>query len=808
VTFLFTDVEGSTRLVQEIGGERFAAELMEHRDRVREIVIAFDGVEFGTEGDAFFIAFSSATRGLAAAEAMQSSLSDGPMRIRIGMHSGEPLVVEGDYVGLDVHKAARICSAAHGGQVLVSDTTRELVRADLRDLGFHRLKDLGTAERLWQLGDREFPPLRTLRRGNLPVQPNPLLGRQRELTELIACAASHRLVTLTGPGGVGKTRLALAVAAELSEQTPDGAWWVPLAAVSDPELVLPSVSQAVGAPDGLVEFLLEKQLLLVLDNLEQVVHGAPRIADLLAEVPGLRAIATSREALAIAAEHEYRVPVLEEQPAVELFITRARQVKPNFRPEEAVAQICARLDQLPLAIELAATRARVMAPAEILAKLDQRLSLLVGGRRDLPERQATLRATIDWSYDLLPELEQEQFRAISVFEGSFDRDAAEGVCGTTLEGLESLIAKSLLRQTAHDRFFLLETLHDYAREQLADANEAERLQRRHAQWFLERAASASAALHGEHQHVWLDWLRAENDNLRAVLAWTLEEDLASGLALADTLFRPWHMRGQLPELIRWYERALRDAEGIESETLASALRTYGSALLFTEQYQRAEQVLTKSLGLSRRAGDPIGEAEALNTLGSVASSIGQVHEALRLHYAALKIARRVGDQRVAARSLHLAGEDLTDLQELDRARAMLEEAATLDTELGDRLSAMTSLHSLGDLALDGVDTTAAESRYREALQICHELADERSQAYCLAGLACVAALRGDTKRAGQLWGVASELENHLGLRMLAKERQRYERILDARADDPNFRAGREAAHQISLGQVIRELLVA
>jgi predicted ATPase/class 3 adenylate cyclase len=809
ITFVFTDIEASTRIVRELGAEEFARCLVEHRRAVRRIVAEHGGIEAGTEGDAFFLVFEDAGAALAAAAKLRTAGGSGGLRVRVGVHSGEGLVVDDDYVGLDVHKAARICSAGHGGQALVSEATKRHAgsRTPLRDLGYHRLKDLGAAVRIYQLGDEVFPPLRALRRSNLPLQPNPLLGRERELQELIALARAHRLVTLTGPGGVGKTRLALALAAELSEQARDGAWWVPLAGVSDPDLVLPTIAQVIGASDGLVEFLADKGILLVLDNLEQVLDGAAaRIADLLTMDPELRLIATSREALAIGAEQEYPVSVLEDQAAAELFITRARQVKPDFQPDPAVAEICARLDRLPLAIELAAARVRSITAVAILGRLGQRLALLADGRRDLPARQTTLRATIDWSYQLLSQQEREKFRAISVFEGSFDSEAAERVCDARLETIRSLVAKNLVRSTERGRLFMLETLHEYARELLTAAGETEALRRRHADWFLRLAADAAGALRGPEQRLWLQRLRADNDNLRAALAWTLDADLPRGLALAGTLFRPWHMAGRLSELVGWYERALLRRHAMDPSALAASLNGYGRALLFTAQNRRADTVLRESLALSRSSADFASEAEALNTLGSVLSNGGRNQDALRLHEEALGIGRRLGDRSVISRSLHLVGEVLRDLGHLDRAAAMLEEAATIDTERGDQFSAMTSLHSLGDLALDAGDDAAAEQHYRNALALCSELGDERSQVYCLAGLACVAAVRGDMRTAGRLWGAAEAVEERLGLRMLAKERKRYERVLDAHAGQPAFQAGRTASRGRPLEDVVRDLL--
>ena len=792
VTLLFTDVEGSTRLLHELGIERYAQELMTHRERVREAVLAHHGVEVGTDGDAFFVTFARAEDGLSAAAEIQAALAAGPIRVRMGLHTGEVLVADDDYVGLEVHKAARISAAAHGGQILVSQQTRELIGTQLRDLGEHRLKDLGAPERLFQLGDERFPPLRTLYRASLPVQPSPLVGRTEELAELVALARSNRLVTLTGTGGTGKTRLALALAAELSEHYLDGVWWVSLAAVSDHTLVLPTIGRAIGCGEDLAAYLSGRQLLLVLDNLEQILDAAPALAELLSGAPGLGMIATSRERLGLAAEQTYPVEPLSGADAIELFTTRARQVDPEFKPGLEVAAICDRLDRLPLALELAATRVKLLSGRQILARLEQRLPMLAGGRRDLPARQATMRAAIAWSYDLLSDNERRLFRRLAIFAGGFDLDAAEAVCGADLDELQSLADKSLLREQEEERYFLLETTREYAWERLDAAAETVELRGRHAAWFLELFASAEEGLRTAEQHEWLRRVRADNDNLRAVLAWALENSPAQGAELAAALFRPWRMSGQFDELIAWYEQALPRFAEIAPASRAAALVTFGDALMYTERNTRAEQVLTDALALFRSHADASGEASVLNSLGSVQSNAGSASRAIQLHEQALAIFRRAGDQRGISRSLHLLAENVRDVGELGRAASLLEQAVAIDTELGDTNGAMSSLHSLGDVALDQRDSAAAARHYRDALTICIELEDERSQAYCLAGLACVGALDGDLATAGRLWGLAERIEEQIGARMLARERSRYEDVLATLEGDEAFEDGRAA----------------
>ncbi len=711
----------------------------------------------------------------------------------------------GNYVGLDIHKAARICAAAHGGQVLVSQATRDLARDGLRDLGEFRLKDLTAPERLFQVGSDEFPPLRTLRPTNLPVQPGPLLGRLEELSELLTLARASRLVTLTGPGGSGKTRLALEVEARLSDEYQDGAWWVPLAAVSDPSLVLSTIAQSVGARGELREHLVGKRVLLLLDNLEQVLDCAPLIAELLGGLPDLSVIATSRERLAIAFEQEYPVPPLDEATAEELFVSRARQLEPGFEPDEAVGEICRRLDRLPLALELASTRVKLMTTAQMLSRIGRRLDLLSKGRRDAPDRQATMRATIGWSYDLLSEPEQALFRRLAVFAGSFELEAAEAVCGADLDGLQSLIEKGLLRRDGGNRFFLLELTREYALEQLHASREEEALRRRQAHWSVELAKRADEHYGTAEQGRWVVRLDADTDNLRAALAWCSEHEPEGAIALASPLFYPWHMHGRLRELISPLKRALAAPATLDAHTRAVGLRTLGDGLNFTEQYDTARQVLQESLALFRKLGDRPGEASVLMILGMGFTNQGSHAQAIDLIQAALAISREKGDKPGLARALNLVAGCFLDAGDLERSKEAIEEALAIHTELGAHSSAAADLGTLADIALLHGNHQQAERHSREALEMVTGFHDERNELYSVAQLACVAALQGDAHSAGHLWAVAEAAENRLGMRMIAVERATYERIITLLQDDQAFQAGYQTGRDIELAEAVREI---
>jgi predicted ATPase len=802
---VFTDIEGSTRLLRELGAQRYGVELELHRERVRSAVAAYGGVVLGTEGDAFFVAFARASDALGAASGVQVALGDGRIRVRIGVHTGEPLIVAGHYVGLDVHKAARICSAAHGGQVLVSEVTRALAGDGLRDLGVFRLKDLTAPERLFQLGAGSFPALRTLRPTNLPVQPGPLLGRREEEAELLVLARAERLVTLTGPGGSGKTRLALAIAAELSDEYADGVWWIPLAAITDPGLVLPTISQTLGARDELGEHLAGKRVLLLLDNVEQVLDSAPLIAELLGCLPDLSVIATSRERLAVSFEQEYPVPPLDEAGAEELFVSRARQLEPDFEPDETVRDICRRLDRLPLALELASTRVKLMSTAQMLTRLERRLDLLSRGRRDAPDRQATMRATIGWSYDLLPEPEQALFRGLGVFAGSFELEAAVAVCDADLDRLQSLADKSLLRRDAYGRFFLLELTREYALEQLRASGEQATVGRRHADWFLELARRVDEHHNSGDQGRSLLRLEADTDNLRAALAWCSEHDPAGAIELAHTLFRSWGMHGRYQELIPPLEEAFAVPTNLDDHTRAVGLRTLGSALNFTDQYDRSREPLEQSLTLFRKLGDRSGEVSVLRTLGMGFTNQGSHAQAIDLFQEALTMSRENGDKPSLGAALNLVAGCFFEMGELERSKNAIEEALAIHGELGNHGSAAADLGTLADIALAQGDHQQAERHSREALEVVTGFDDERNELYCIAQLACVAALRGDTHSAGRLWAVAEAVENRLGMRMLAVERARYERIITPLHDDQAFQAGYQAGRDIGLAEAVREI---
>src|SRR5687767_3354780 len=586
VTFLFTDVEGSTRLLHALGAEGYADALATHRRILRETCTRHGGVEVDTQGDAFFIAFPTAPGALAAADEARHQLSSGPIRVRMGLHTGTPHLTDEGYVGPDVHRAARIAAAGHGGQILVSSATAQLLDTQLRDLGDHRLKDLTAPERIFQLGTDEHPLLKTLHQTNLPVPATPFLGRETELDDIGALLARDgvRLVTLTGPGGTGKTRLALQAAADAADAFPAGVWWVPLAALRDPALVLESASAALGATGDLAEHIGDKRLLLLLDNFEHLTQAATDLAPLVAACPHLTLLVTSREPLHLGGEHEYAVDPLQRSEAVELFLTRALAVRRDFAANGEVALICERLDHLPLAIELAAARVKMLSPKALLQRLEQRLPLLAGGTRDAPERQRTLRATIEWSHELLSAGEQRLFARLAVFRGGCTLEAAEAVVDADLDTLQSLVDKSLVRVRDSGRFWMLETIRELALERLEASSEAEELRRRHADFFLALAEEAEPHL-VDARHPVLDALDVELDNLRAALDQLYAQDQVRFVELTGALGDFWLQRDH------YAEGGARLKLAISAAPLSTAARA---------------KVLAAASSIASAMGDPAG----------------------------------------------------------------------------------------------------------------------------------------------------------------------------------------------------------
>ncbi|MEP7224290.1 MAG: tetratricopeptide repeat protein, partial [Actinomycetota bacterium] len=755
VTFLFTDIESSTKLLHRLGVEGYAQALGEHRRVLRAAFTAQGGVEVDTQGDAFFVAFPTAPGALRAAADALGGLAPGPIRVRVGIHTGTPYLGEEGYVGADVHKGARIAAAGHGGQVLLSKETRELVGVEVTDLGEHRLKDFDEAVVIFQFGKERFPPLKTISNTNLPRPASSFVGRNKELAEVAALLRDGaRLVTLSGPGGSGKTRLALEAAAELVPEFKAGVFWVGLAALRDPALVPETIAQTLGAKDGLPEHIAERELLLLLDNLEQVVEAAPDLASLVESCPNLRLLVTSRELLRVRGEVEYPVPPLAEPEAVELFCARA-----GTEANETVHELCRALDDLPLALELAAARASVLSPQQILERLAGRLDLLKGGR-DADPRQQTLRATIAWSYDLLHEDEQRLFARLAVFAGGCTLEAAEQVTGADLDTLQSLVDKSLLRHT-DDRFWMLETIREFALDRLQESGEADELRPRHAAHLLALAEEAEPHLVGGSPREWLDRLEREHDNLRAALDHL--ESLGESqrvLRLAGAVSEFWDVRGHTAEGRRRLEGALA---ADEQPTLARAKALNGVSLMAGKSGDvaaartRAEQ----ALALHRTLGDAWGTANSLWLLGYAHLEEGDPAGAQQLISESVRLFHELGHQHVTLFATRTLAWTYAELGDLEQARAMHEENLTRARALQNKHAQAGTLSSLASIALEQGRVENSISLRKENLCISRDL-DPLDTGESLCGAARTLAFVGRGETAARLLAYYEALCEEIG----------------------------------------------
>jgi predicted ATPase len=803
VTFLFTDVEGSTRLLRDLGPTRYAAALAEHRRVLREAYGRHGGVEVDTQGDALFAAFTTAPGAVHAAAEAQSALAGGPVRVRMGLHTGTPLLTDEGYVGVDVHRAARIAAAGHAGQVLLSATTGSLVGGDgLRDLGEHRLKDLGAPERIYQLGDADFPPLKSLYQTNLPVPATPFLGRRHELEEVVALLARDdvRLLTLTGPGGTGKTRMALQATAEAAELFPDGITWVPLAQLRDSELLLPSAVQALGVKDEsgrgpgetLAVVLAGKRTLLLLDNAEHLLPSfATELAPLRA-IPGPTLLVTSRERLRLQGEHVYAVPSLSDRDGVALFLARARALEPAFAADQAVTELCARLDNLPLALELAAARTTLFSVDQLLERLGERLDLLKG-ERDADPRQETLRATIEWSYDLLAPDDQTLFRRLSVFAGGCTYEAAERVSGADPDLLQSLLDKSLLRRrggpAAMPRYGMLETIREYAVERLEESGESSSVRRRHAEYFLALAEEIEPNLVGPgSRSEWLDPLEREHDNLRAGMDWFAASGEADRvLRFAAALWRFWDRRGHLLEGRRRLESALR-ADERPTAARAKALGGAADMALTSGDVPTGGRCAREALDLHRNLGDAWGAAFSMLMVAYATGQEGDWPGAQQLFGESVGQFRELGDQHYALRAARAHAWAYYEGGDLEQAKELYERIIREARETRDRYPEGIALFGLANIAVDQGRLEDAVPLLEDGQRIFRELGDLLAIADGVGRFARILALADEPATAARVLSSSTALLEQIGAMppYVANVKEQTLALVRARLDDAAF----------------------
>jgi predicted ATPase/class 3 adenylate cyclase len=886
VTFLFTDVEGSTKRWEQHPQEMQRA-MQRHDGILRAAIEQHGGYVFKTVGDGFCAAFPTPHLALAAAMQAQRALygedwdpvldpRSPELRVRMALHTSVTEERDGDYFGPPVNRVARLLSAGYGGQVLLSHPTYDLVRdnlpsgASLRDMGEHRLKDLTRPEHIFHLVfpdlPTEFPPLRTLDNhpNNLPLQPTSLIGRENEVAAIVALLGREdsRLVTLTGPGGTGKTRLALQAAAEFVDRFADGAFLVNLAPITDHSLVISEIAKTLGVREGggqplianLKEHLREKQQLLILDNFEQLVEAAPTVSDLLLAAPRLKVLVTSRARLQLRGEKEYSVPPLQlpnikqlptlehlaQYEAVRLFTERAIDARSDFQVTNdnapAVAEICVRLDGLPLAIELAAARIKILPPQAMLTRLQSRLKLLTGGARDLPARQQTLRRAIEWSYDLLDEGEKQLLRRLAVFAGGRTLEAVEAVCNEAgdldiLDGVSSLADKSLLRQEVglggEPRLVMLETIHEYALEKLQESGEAEELRRRHARYFLEFAQEADEQLARSRHMEWLDRVEEEHNNLRAALEWSQitasEEGSGIGLLLAGALWRFWEVRGYLTEGREWLARVLssdaaasraaargggeqrRFAQPARSKVLIGAARL----ALFQSDHPAARPFIEESLTILGELGDKANLSIALGNLGFMLMNQGDLVGAHAAYEESVVIRRELGDKLGMAGALTNVGLVAALRGDFARARSLEEESLSMLSALDSKEGKAYALRHLGFIAHSEGDYEQARAQLRASLALFWELGNKRVVAECLAGLAAISGAEGRPEQAAKLFGAAQALYVALGTTMWDSDRPLYERDLAAaraRLGEEAWARAQQDGRAMSLEQAIEYAL--
>ncbi len=841
-TFLFSDIEGSTRLEEAVGRDRYAELRGRHRKILRAATEAHGGIEQGTEGDSLFVAFHEAPDAVEAAVAAQRAMAAEPrpdgatIKVRMGLHTGGAEQSGESLVGLGINRAARLAALAHGGQILASSLVRDQLvdrpveGVTMRDLGEHRLKDLSAPVRIVQIVadglPSDFPAVRSLdaRPNNLPTQLTTFVGRDAELEAAARLLAGTRLLTLTGPGGTGKTRLSLQLAARSSDDFPDGIFFVPLEPIRDRMLVAPRIASTLGVAEStarsidasLADWLRDKRLLLVLDNFEQVVAAAPIVADLLRAAPGIKAVVTSRAVLHVSGEQEYEVPGLPAPPdpsqesgmermtrgggdrpidlvalgqyaAVRLFIERAVAVRPGFSVTNenapAVAAISARLHGMPLAIELAAARIKLLSPDAILVRLDHQLDVLAAGARDLPERQQTLRGAIAWSYDLLDEGGKRLLDRLSVFAAGCDLASAEAICGPSseiggdiLDGLMALVDQSLVKveesAAGETRFRLLDTIREYAAEQLEADGETDLIRARHRDWYVALVPQAAAELSGPDQRRWLDRLELEHDDIRAVLDRAVAAPAPSvAIGVAFSMWRFWQKHGHLAEARRRLE-AMESAPWSHDdprlraklvEALGGTCWWQGDLDGMNPRYREALEIWQTLDDEAELANAYYNASFTYSTNVGFGPTEGDNDQTGLLYLERARDAfRRLGDRRGEANALWGLGNYHYFRRYPGNGEEQFRETLTIFGEVGDLTMEAWTLHMLGTSLLRNGHVDEARVNIAHAIRHFHAAGDASGLTLTFDDMSAVAVADGDLPRAARLRGAARNLTVETG----------------------------------------------
>jgi predicted ATPase/class 3 adenylate cyclase len=851
VTFLFTDIEGSTKLAQAYP-DQWESLRERHHSILQAAMDAYNGFVFQVIGDAFCVSFHNVHNGLCAAIDAQQKLSSEdwgktPVRVRMGLHTGSAELHGNDYRGyLTMTKVQRIMSVAYGGQVLLSNASAELLHHELpegitlRDLKEHRLKGLLVPEHLWQIVapdlQQDFPPLSSLNEipNNLPLQLTTFIGREKEINQIKKRLENNRLVTLTGSGGVGKTRLSIQVASELLAEYPNGVWLVELAPVTDPGFVTQAVCTVLDiTPQGktaainvLTDYLHSKKILLVIDNCEHVIDACAQLCEMLLHAcHNVRILASTREALGIEGESPYRVPslsladpigglkIIEQSEAVQLFVERAKIILPEYALTEinapTIAQICQRLDGIALAIELAASRVKLLKVDQIKERLDDSFRLLTGGTRTALPRQQTLRGTVDWSYNLLSKEERTVLRCLSVFVGGWTLDAAESVCDNAdmLDLLTRLVDKSLVavdrEHINESRYYLLETIRQYSREKLAEDDAGEQIRVRHLDYFLKLAQKAELKLYGREQIEWMQKLEDEHENMRAALEWSLQTDITKGQQLAAALWWSWDLNGHLSEayewlqnllalnpnektLLRakllsgagWFAQLLGFGEQIitqyceasivlfrqlgDEQSAALPLVTLANVAVSHSDYDQASALIEESLKLFRKAGNKWGVRHGLLTLGNNARAQANFEQAQKFYEESLMLAKEIGDQEGVGVALLCIGLVAENQGEYERAKELYEEALRIEKMVRSNIALSWVLTFLAMIYIHLGEYKKAETLLEEDIELCRKMGKQADIAYALQGLGLIACYQEDFPNARPLFAEGLQLLLPLG----------------------------------------------